>query len=518
MPQVYFADDLEAGEAGWAHSGTGDSWTLSSARAHSGVYAYHADDPAIASDQRLLPPPIHLPDSNANPTLKFWNYQSMEARTNGGCWDGGLLEISADGGLNWNPVQNSALLSDPYDGALTSSTNPMYPANAWCGDPQDWLESVVQLDAYAGQEVQMRFRLGSDTSISREGWYIDDIVVQGCVPGKFIAALDPITSTWSTLPGAAAIHTFSLTNMGISDLYDLSVDAGAWPTQLLTQSPLALPSGHTAQVQVQVEPPELLPGQPLSSRDAFTLTVQSQYSNTLVLTSTGVTQSLIHPALDLSPAALSSFAAPGEVVTHTFTLTNTGDYSDTIALFIRDNSWSSSAPSSVALAPGKSEHVPVRVMIPVTLPEDVVIANDAFTLTAISGWEPKTAVSATGFTQASADLAVNLGPDQSASGLLGADVQYTFTVANTGDFTDTYSLGVIGAWASILSTTSTGRVAPGKQFTATITVTIPWDASENASEETILTAESSFSSAIFDQASAITTALWHKHYLPVVFR
>ena len=39
---------------------------------------------------------------------------------------------------------------------------------------------MVDLDAYAGQTVQFRFRLGTDTSVSREGWYIDDVKVQSC--------------------------------------------------------------------------------------------------------------------------------------------------------------------------------------------------------------------------------------------------------------------------------------------------------------------------------------------------
>jgi hypothetical protein len=39
---------------------------------------------------------------------------------------------------------------------------------------------VASLNSYAGQSVNLRFRLGSDTSESREGWYVDDVVVQSC--------------------------------------------------------------------------------------------------------------------------------------------------------------------------------------------------------------------------------------------------------------------------------------------------------------------------------------------------
>ena len=43
---------------------------------------------------------------------------------------------------------------------------------------------VADLDAYAGQTARFRFRLGSDSSVSREGWYIDDVKVQSCIVGE----------------------------------------------------------------------------------------------------------------------------------------------------------------------------------------------------------------------------------------------------------------------------------------------------------------------------------------------
>ncbi len=39
---------------------------------------------------------------------------------------------------------------------------------------------MVDVSSYAGQIVKFRFRLGSDSSVSREGWYIDDVKVQSC--------------------------------------------------------------------------------------------------------------------------------------------------------------------------------------------------------------------------------------------------------------------------------------------------------------------------------------------------
>jgi len=73
------------------------------------------------------------------------------------------------------------MLTDSYDGAVsTSYSNPIGGQNAWCGDPQDWLNSIVDINAYAGQDVVFRFRLATDSSQNKEGWYIDDIKIQSC--------------------------------------------------------------------------------------------------------------------------------------------------------------------------------------------------------------------------------------------------------------------------------------------------------------------------------------------------
>jgi hypothetical protein len=173
-----FSDDFEGADMGWTHGGTGDTWQLSSVRAQSGTFSYHGDDIADISDQTLVSPAVDLPA--VSPLfLKFWNHQTIEDSTDG-CFDGGLLEISINDGVDWIRLE-AELLTDPYDGILDDGfNNPLAGENAWCGDPQDWLESVVSLDAFGGETVRFRFRLATDQSASREGWYIDDVRVQTC--------------------------------------------------------------------------------------------------------------------------------------------------------------------------------------------------------------------------------------------------------------------------------------------------------------------------------------------------
>ncbi len=181
VAQVSFSEGFETGAAGWTSSGTGNSWAQSTVRFHGGAYSWHANDPAIVSDQRLVSPALPLASGQNPVSLIFWNHQTIERINATSCYDGGILEVSTDGGTNWTQIVGAALLTDPYNGPVaTAYSNPLAGLNAWCGDPQDWTRSVVDVTAYAGQTVNFRFRLGSDAYVSREGWYLDDVSVQSC--------------------------------------------------------------------------------------------------------------------------------------------------------------------------------------------------------------------------------------------------------------------------------------------------------------------------------------------------
>lgn len=180
--QVLWSDDLESGAAGWTHGGTQDSWVLGST-AHGGTHAWQANNFAAVSDQRLVSPAVSLPADLSGLTLAFWSQQSIENNGATGCYDGAIVEISTDGGSSWTQAPGAALLTDPYDGAVNSGfSNPLAGLQAWCGNPQSYLNSVVDLQAYAGQTVQFRFRLANDASVARPnpGWAIDDVKVAGC--------------------------------------------------------------------------------------------------------------------------------------------------------------------------------------------------------------------------------------------------------------------------------------------------------------------------------------------------
>ena len=185
-PMILFSDDFESGANGWTTgSDVGlNTWQLSSNDPHSGAYAYHADNTDnnnSESNQWLMSPAIELPLEQGPLTLQFFNFQDLQD-DNQGCRDGGILEISTDGGNKWRPVTDEELLTDPYDGLMGSQyQNPLAGQRAWCGDPQDWLNSIVDINQFAGQTIHVRFHLGTDSFGGNSRWTIDDVVVQSCV-------------------------------------------------------------------------------------------------------------------------------------------------------------------------------------------------------------------------------------------------------------------------------------------------------------------------------------------------
>ncbi|TDR18295.1 Ig-like domain-containing protein [Marinicella litoralis] len=177
-----YANDFDGDVSDWGSSSLNgsNSWDISNNQSVSGANSFYAADIGTTSDTVLISPQITLPlldELQNNLTLQFWNKQTMES--NGAeCWDGGMIEISTDSGNNFTQISNDKLLTDPYDGPYTSGL--LSGADAWCGDPQAWLNSVIDLTDWAGMNVVFRFRITTDGSVAREGWYLDDFKVQSC--------------------------------------------------------------------------------------------------------------------------------------------------------------------------------------------------------------------------------------------------------------------------------------------------------------------------------------------------
>lgn len=172
--------------AGWGQQAGGsgtNTWAVTGAFPFGGSgQSLRATAPTTVSDQRYVSPAIALPTVGNGLTLTFQSRHAIEVNTAGTiCYDGGILEVSTNGGTSYTQVPNAQLQTDPYNANVDAGfSSPIAGLPAWCGT-QAFTRNVVDLTPYAGQTAQFRFRLASDSSANLpEGWIIDNVEVKRC--------------------------------------------------------------------------------------------------------------------------------------------------------------------------------------------------------------------------------------------------------------------------------------------------------------------------------------------------
>ena len=195
---TWYLETFENGLGNWTVGGS-SNWGLATTNYHSpthslsnaptGEYGNNEDGYALWNQVLDLTDAYYA-------RLIFWHQYEIESG-----YDYGLVEVSTDGST-WEP--------------LTS-----YSGNS------DGMEAeTLSLNAYAGQTLHLRFRFTSDGSVTRDGWYLDDIAVQKDVPlsgvhmsliGTAIADTLDGDGDGITEPGESAYLFFSLQNIGTDD-------------------------------------------------------------------------------------------------------------------------------------------------------------------------------------------------------------------------------------------------------------------------------------------------------------
>ncbi|MCO5244670.1 MAG: hypothetical protein M9927_12740 [Anaerolineae bacterium] len=237
-PNILYQYGFESGAGGWTSSGTGNTWAIAATNPHSGASHFHANDPATVSDQRLVSPAVAIPTGQNPVTLKFWHVPNLEPSGAAACFDGGILEVSVNDGVNWVQVPQLSLLAGQYHGVVSNGyANPLGGLNAWCGTT-GYMNSIADVSQFAGQTVRFALRLGSDTSAGDTGWDVDDVTVQSCQPANI--DVSPLSMSSMQAANTTTNQTLTVANTG-----------GGTLNWQIAEEPVALPENAGQRVPAQ---------------------------------------------------------------------------------------------------------------------------------------------------------------------------------------------------------------------------------------------------------------------------
>ncbi|MBC8313433.1 MAG: hypothetical protein H8E33_04245 [Candidatus Cloacimonetes bacterium] len=172
--------DFDDGIEVWNHSaltaGYSDEWHLSTERNHTtdGTFSMKCG----SQDEEDYPNYIHAgmttPEIMLSPNTfaKFYHWMETDTYDESTVWDGGLIEISENGGefqqiepIGGYPFAIMNLQTSPFE-----AETPVFAGEI------DWQEVELDLSEFSGM-VQLRFVFGSATLPTAEGWYIDDFII-----------------------------------------------------------------------------------------------------------------------------------------------------------------------------------------------------------------------------------------------------------------------------------------------------------------------------------------------------
>ncbi len=266
--QTLYANDFEGLQGGWQSSG----WLLNSSRYISPVQGYNAVAPEMVSDKLLASPAILIPELSLQPTLHFWQWRNLEAGTTT-CLDGGILEYSTNSGSSWSQVPADWFPRSEYtyDGLVSSAyNNPLHGKPAWCGS-EDWQKVVVDLSALSEQSAQFRYRMGSDSSMGSEGWYVDDFSVQFCQEAyRFTLSSDALNKSQEA--GMNVTYALLVENNGLTDSYLINASGNSWNVSIMPSEVSDLGYNQTVESEIRVSIPA---DANLGDQDSVTITVSS---------------------------------------------------------------------------------------------------------------------------------------------------------------------------------------------------------------------------------------------------
>jgi hypothetical protein len=132
---------------------------------------------ATANDISLLSPTVTVSESGAF-SITFDHSYQFEMGSDGSTWDGGVIEVSIDGGDWTDVIVAGGEFTTGYNGTVLSTNPTLGDRSGFVGEssgPNLVSETLTfEEGSINNKNVQLRFRIGSDNEASATGWRIDN--------------------------------------------------------------------------------------------------------------------------------------------------------------------------------------------------------------------------------------------------------------------------------------------------------------------------------------------------------
>ncbi len=200
---VFFYDKMEAGVNGWTTAlyggATDDIWHQTTVDASSPTHSWWPGIDGQADywtgrriNTAAITPAIDLTAAGAPLTLLFTENIYTERG-----WDYCMVDVSTDAGASWTPLRGV------YGTAPT-------------GDSEGWRITTLDISAYAGSTVNIRFYFDTGDTLYNTfpGWFVDDVMVfdqGGLITGK---SFFDVNSNAAKDPGERGIIDWKITADG----------------------------------------------------------------------------------------------------------------------------------------------------------------------------------------------------------------------------------------------------------------------------------------------------------------
>ncbi len=181
-PAQAAADTVESALTAWtaaADGGLDTSMPWRRVEVDAAQHVWLAPDTPAVSDHSLVSPVLQVsPTGSFSFTFRHRHQFEFAVDPALALYDGGVVEISTDGGGVWTDA--GAFATPGYDGPIeTGFGNPLAARPAFGGANPSWPNfDTVTVDlgtAYQGQSVRIRFRTGTDLGAGAPGWELDDL-------------------------------------------------------------------------------------------------------------------------------------------------------------------------------------------------------------------------------------------------------------------------------------------------------------------------------------------------------